>query len=193
MILLIDNYDSFVYNLARYFEQIGREVTVARNDELKLSEISGLKPEALVISPGPCDPGKAGISIDVVREFGHSIPLLGVCLGHQCIGEALGGKIVRAVEPMHGRTSQIRHNGTGVFTGIPNPFTATRYHSLIVDSANLPDCFEITARTEDEVIMGITHKALPIIGLQFHPESILTEYGYELLKNFLSIADSFNS
>jgi anthranilate synthase component 2 len=126
----------------------------------------------------------------VVREFGHTIPLLGVCLGHQCIGEAFGGKTVRAVEPMHGRTSRIQHNETGVFAGIPNPFTATRYHSLIVDSANLPDCFEVTAQTEDEVIMGIAHTDLPIIGLQFHPESILTEYGYDLLKNFLKIADS---
>ena len=193
MILLIDNYDSFVYNLARYFEQIGRNVKVMRNDELSLSDIADLKPEALVISPGPCNPGKAGISIDVVRKFGGSVPLLGVCLGHQCIGEAFGGEIVRASEPMHGRTSQIKHNESGIFAGIPNPFTATRYHSLIVDPATLPDCFEITAHTEDEVIMGISHKAQPVIGLQFHPESILTEHGYDLLKNFLKIADCFNS
>ncbi|MDA0841444.1 MAG: aminodeoxychorismate/anthranilate synthase component II [Planctomycetota bacterium] len=193
MILLIDNYDSFVYNLARYFEQIGRNVRVARNDEINISEIAQLKPEALVISPGPCNPARAGISVEVVREFGHTIPLLGVCLGHQCIGEAFGGTVVRALEPMHGRTSQIKHNESGVFAGIPNPFTATRYHSLIVDPANLPDCLEVTAQTEDDVIMAIRHKALPIIGLQFHPESILTEHGYDLLRNFLKIADSFNS
>jgi anthranilate synthase/aminodeoxychorismate synthase-like glutamine amidotransferase len=192
MILLIDNYDSFVYNLARYFQELGREVQVCRNDTLAIPGIEALRPEAIVISPGPCDPQKAGISLDVVRQLGGRFPLLGVCLGHQCIGEAYGGRVIRAPEPMHGRTSEVFHNGKGVFRNLPSPFSATRYHSLIVASEGLPEVLEVTARTEDGLIMGLQHRERLVVGLQFHPEAILTEHGHEVLRNFLDMAANSN-
>jgi len=188
MILLIDNYDSFVYNLAHYFQELGREVRVCRNDAVAIEEIERLRPEAIVISPGPCDPRKAGISLDVVRQLGGRFPLLGVCLGHQCIGEAYGGRVIRAPEPMHGRTSAVFHNGKGVFQNLLSPFTATRYHSLIVASEGLPEVLEVTARTEDGLVMGVQHREKLVVGVQFHPEAILTEHGHEILRNFLDMA-----
>lgn len=188
VILLIDNYDSFVYNLAHYFQELGREVHVVRNDALAAADLTRMKPEAAVISPGPCDPQKAGISLEVVRRLGGVVPILGVCLGHQCIGEAYGGRVVRAPEPMHGRTSPIHHTGQGIFRKLPSPFQATRYHSLIVSSEGLPQALEVTARTEEGIIMGLQHRKHPILGVQFHPESILTEHGHQLLQNFLDMA-----
>jgi anthranilate synthase component 2 len=190
MILTIDNYDSFTYNLVQYLGELGAEVNVFRNDEISLQEIALLKPSGIVISPGPCTPQEAGISMAVIREF-SLIPILGVCLGHQSIGQVFGGSVIRAKKIMHGQLSEIFHNNKGVFANLPNPFTATRYHSLIVAGDDLPDCFEITAWTETaqgnlEEIMGIRHKELPIEGVQFHPESILTECGKALLKNFLA-------
>nr|6QUR_A Chain A, Glutaminase [synthetic construct] len=187
MILMIDNYDSFTYNLVQYLGELGEEVVVYRNDEITIAEIEKLKPDHLVISPGPCTPNEAGISLEVIKHFAGKIPILGVCLGHQSIGQAFGGKIVRAKQVMHGKTSEIYHNNKGVFKGLNNPFEATRYHSLVVERETLPDCLEITAWTETDEgeIMGIRHKTLPIEGVQFHPESILTEQGHELLKNFL--------
>lgn len=188
MILLIDNYDSFVYNLARYFRELGCETHVERNDALSIEMIAGLKPQAIVISPGPGRPSDAGISIDVVQAFGSSMPILGICLGHQAIGEAFGAQIIRADEPVHGRTSEILHDGTGLFREMNNPFSATRYHSLIIDPATLPVEFVVTAQTIEGVIMGISHARLPIHGLQFHPESVLSDDGHRLLANFLSHA-----
>lgn len=185
MILLIDNYDSFVHNLARYFERLGREPLVVRNTEIDVDGICRLAPEAIVLSPGPCTPREAGCSLEVVRSFGASVPMLGVCLGHQVIAEAFGGRIVRAREPVHGRTASIHHDGRGVFRGLPTPLTACRYHSLTVDPATLPDCLEISALAEDGTVMAVRHRTLPVFGLQFHPESILTEHGYELLAAFL--------
>ena len=185
MILLIDNYDSFVHNLARYFERLGREPLVVRNTEIDVAKIRHLAPEAIVISPGPCTPREAGCSLDVVRQLHPTVPVLGICLGHQVIAEALGAQIVRAAEPVHGRTSRILHDGQGIFAGVPNPMTAGRYHSLVVDRLTLPDCLQISAHTEDGTIMGIRHTELPIIGFQFHPESILTQEGYDLLAAFL--------
>ena len=192
MILIIDNYDSFTYNLVQYFGELDQDVVVHRNDKISAAEIEKLSPDHIVISPGPCTPNEAGISIDVINEFKDRIPILGVCLGHQSIGQAFGGKIVHAHAIMHGKTSDIYHNNTDVFQGFENPFTATRYHSLVVEKDSLPDCFEITAWTcgEDgkiDEIMGLKHKELPISGVQFHPESILTSYGHELLQNFLNI------
>ena len=185
MILMIDNYDSFTYNLVQYFGELGADVKVVRNDEIDLAEVARLKPERIVISPGPCTPNEAGISVPLIREFAGKVPLLGVCLGHQSIGQAYGGHIVRAKTLMHGKTSLVHHQDIGVFRGLPDPFTATRYHSLVIERATLPDCLEITAWTDDGEIMGVRHKTLAVEGVQFHPESILTEHGHDLLRNFL--------
>ena len=190
MLLMVDNYDSFTYNVVQYLGELGADVKVVRNDEISCDEIAALAPEKIVISPGPCTPNEAGISLELVERFAGKIPLLGICLGHQSIGQSFGGKVVRAREVMHGKTSPIYHNGTGVFAGLNNPYQATRYHSLVVEKETLPDCFEITAWTQHEdgsmdEIMGLRHKTLAVEGVQFHPESILTEFGYELLDNFL--------
>lgn len=187
MLLLIDNYDSFTYNLAQIFGELGAEVVVKRNDEIVLADIRELRPERICISPGPGRPSDAGISTEVIRELGATIPILGVCLGHQCIGEVFGGKVVRAPRLMHGKTSEIRHRNSGVFRGLPQGFQATRYHSLIVKRDALPNCLAITAESEDGDIMGLQHSELPIHGVQFHPESILTSDGAKLLANFLSL------
>jgi anthranilate synthase/aminodeoxychorismate synthase-like glutamine amidotransferase len=187
MILVIDNYDSFTYNLVQYFGELGADPLVRRNDEITLAEIAALKPERIVISPGPCTPKEAGISCDVLREFGGKLPIFGVCLGHQCMGDVYGGEVVRADRLMHGKTSPIIHTGKNVFTGLPSPFEATRYHSLLVRRESLPDCLEITAWTEEGEIMGLAHKELPVYGVQFHPESILTSEGKRLLGNFLKL------
>lgn len=191
MLLMIDNYDSFTYNLVQYLGELGQDVHVYRNDKISVTEIEKLSPKHIVISPGPCTPNEAGVSIDVINTFKGKIPILGVCLGHQSIGQAFGGKVVHAHDIMHGKTSDIYHNGTDVFKGFENPFTATRYHSLVVERESLPDCFEITAWTQTkdgklDEIMGLKHKELAISGVQFHPESILTSYGHELLSNFLN-------
>ena len=185
MILLIDNYDSFVYNLARYVRELGETPLVRRHDAISIDEIFALAPSHIVISPGPCAPREAGISTDVVRQVGPTIPILGVCLGHQCIGEAYGGQILRAGAPMHGKTSLIHHFGTGLFEGLPNPFTATRYHSLVIAPSSLPEELRVTATSEDGEIMGVQHVEYPVHGVQFHPESVLTEHGYRLLDHFL--------
>ena len=185
MLLMIDNYDSFTYNLVQYLAEIGQEVEVVRNDKISIEEINKLNPRYIVISPGPCTPNEAGISLELIEAFKGKIPILGVCLGHQSIGQAFGGKIVHAQTIMHGKTSKISHNNKGVFRGIKNPFVATRYHSLVIDRESLPNCFDITAWTDDNEIMGIKHKKLAIEGVQFHPESILSEHGHDLLKNFL--------
>lgn len=185
MLLMIDNYDSFTYNLVQYLGELGQEVLVYRNDEIDLAKVAALKPDHIVISPGPCTPNEAGISVTLIKEFAGKIPLLGVCLGHQSIGQAFGGKIVHAKQLMHGKTSLIYHNDVGVFKGLPNPYTATRYHSLVIERETLPDCLEITAWTEDGEIMGVRHKTMRVEGVQFHPESILTEHGHALLNNFL--------
>ena len=185
MLLMIDNYDSFTYNLVQYFGELGADVKVVRNDEIDLAAVAALKPERIVISPGPCTPNEAGISVPLIREFAGKVPLLGVCLGHQSIGQAYGGHIVRAKTLMHGKTSLVHHTDAGVFRGLPDPFTATRYHSLVIERATLPDCLEITAWTDDGEIMGVRHKTLAVEGVQFHPESILTEHGHDLLRNFL--------
>ena len=190
MLLMIDNYDSFTYNLVQYLGELNQEVEVYRNDEIDLAQVKKLNPEHIVISPGPCTPNEAGISVPLINEFAGKIPLLGVCLGHQSIGQAFGGKIVKAKTLMHGKTSLIFHTNKGVFKDLPNPYTATRYHSLVIERKSLPDCLEITAWTQDAngefgEIMGIKHKTLPIEGVQFHPESILTEHGHALLNNFL--------
>ena len=185
MLLMIDNYDSFTYNLVQYLAEIGQEVEVVRNDKISIEEINKLNPRYIVISPGPCTPNEAGISLELIEAFKGKIPILGVCLGHQSIGQAFGGKIVHAQTIMHGKTSKISHNNKGVFRGIKNPFIATRYHSLVVEKQTLPNCFDITACTDDNEIMGIKHKELAIEGVQFHPESILSEHGHDLLKNFL--------
>jgi anthranilate synthase component 2 len=185
MLLMIDNYDSFTYNLVQYLAEIGQEVEVVRNDKISIEEINKLNPRYIVISPGPCTPNEAGISLELIEAFKGKIPILGVCLGHQSIGQAFGGKIVHAQTIMHGKTSKISHNNKGVFRGIKNPFIATRYHSLVIEKQTLPNCFDITAWTDDNEIMGIKHKELAIEGVQFHPESILSEHGHDLLKNFL--------
>jgi len=186
MLLMIDNYDSFTYNLVQYFGELGEEVMVFRNDEITPDEITKLGPSFIVISPGPCTPKEAGVSIPLIKHCCNQVPILGVCLGHQSIGQAFDGKIIHAKQLMHGKTALISHNGTGVFRGLPNPFTATRYHSLVIEHESLPDCLEITAWTEDGEIMGIRHKTLAVQGVQFHPESILTEHGHKLLGNFLT-------
>ena len=191
MILMIDNYDSFTYNLVQYFGELGAEIKVVRNDEITVAEIAALAPEKIVISPGPCTPNEAGVSIETLQTFAGKIPLLGVCLGHQSIGQAFGGKVIRAPFVMHGKTSPVYHNNTGVFTGLKNPFQATRYHSLVIEKDSIPDCLEITAWTQNEdgsmaEIMGVKHKTLAVEGVQFHPESILTEHGHDMLRNFLT-------
>ena len=191
MILMIDNYDSFTYNLVQYLGELGADVEVYRNDALSVEQVAELEPERIVISPGPCTPNEAGICVELIRELGGTIPILGVCLGHQAIGQAYGGRIVHAGQVMHGKVSAIQHKGQGVFRDIPPSFEATRYHSLVIDKASLPDCLEVTAWTEDsrggiEEIMGVRHKTLSVEGVQFHPESILTQHGHALLKNFLT-------
>ena len=187
MILLLDNYDSFTYNLAQYLGQMGQELVVRRNDQITLDEIAELRPERILISPGPCTPQEAGISIPLIQRFAGEIPILGVCLGHQAIGAAFGGRVIRAKKLMHGKTSEIEHDGRGVFEKLPKPFTATRYHSLIVERETLPSELEISAETDDGVIMGLRHRKLRVEGVQFHPESVLTTSGFDLLKNFLHL------
>ena len=189
MLLMLDNYDSFTYNLVQYFGELGEDVRVYRNDAITLSELAKLDPARIVISPGPGTPVQAGISLSVIREFAGKIPLLGVCLGHQSIGEAFGGKVVHARKLMHGKVSPVHHHNVGVFRGLPNPVTCTRYHSLAVERETLPDCLEVTAWTDDGEIMGLRHKTLDVEGVQFHPESILTEHGHDLLRNFLNKGD----
>jgi len=185
MLLMIDNYDSFTYNLVQYLGELGEDVRVYRNDEITLEQIAAMNPQRIVVSPGPCTPHEAGVSVPVIRRFAGKIPLLGVCLGHQSIGQAFGGRIVHAKQLMHGKVSEIRHRNTGVFRGLPNPLTATRYHSLVIERESLPDCLEVTAWTDDGEIMGVRHKELAVEGVQFHPESFLTEHGHDLLANFL--------
>lgn len=190
MLLLIDNYDSFTYNLYQYLCELGEEVLVARNDKITLDEIEAKAPERIVISPGPGTPEQAGISNDVIQRFGGRLPILGVCLGHQCIGSSYGGTVSRAPEIMHGKSSFIHHDGRGIFTGIMNPFPAIRYHSLAVEKDSVPPCLEVTARTENGIIMGLRHREYPVAGIQFHPESIMTEVGKDLLRNFLRMNKS---
>lgn len=192
MILMIDNYDSFTYNLVQYLGELGAEVTVERNDQITLAEIEKLAPELIMVSPGPCTPSEAGISLDVIDHFKGKIPIFGVCLGHQAIGQAFGGDVIRAKKIMHGKTSPVKHINEGIFAGLPSPFTATRYHSLVIDQNTLPDCLEVTAWTETEdgnidEIMGVRHKELAVEGVQFHPESILTDHGHDMLRNFLKM------
>ncbi len=187
MILVLDNYDSFTYNLVQYFGELGADLRVVRNDRITVAEVEALAPERIIVSPGPCTPSEAGISSEVIKTFGPRLPILGVCLGHQCIGEVYGGEVVRADRLMHGKTSPIIHHGQGVFKDLPSPFEATRYHSLIVKRDTLPDVLEITAETAEGEIMGLRHKTLPVHGVQFHPESILTTEGKHLLKNFLEL------
>jgi anthranilate synthase/aminodeoxychorismate synthase-like glutamine amidotransferase len=187
MLLMIDNYDSFTYNLVQYLRELGEEVVVYRNDKIDIAGIEALQAQRLVISPGPCTPNEAGISVEAIRHFAGRLPILGVCLGHQSIGQAFGGRIVRADRLMHGKTSPVFHNGLDLFAGLPDPFDATRYHSLVVERESLPDCLEITAWTAEREIMGLRHRQLPIWGMQFHPESILTLNGMELLRNFLGL------
>ena len=185
MILMIDNYDSFTYNLVQYFGELGADMRVVRNDEMDLTAIEALKPEKIVVSPGPCSPNEAGVSLEVIRTFAGRVPILGVCLGHQAIGQAFGGKVVHAKELMHGKTSPVEHVGDGVFAGLPSPFTATRYHSLAIERESLPEELEVTAWTQDGEIMGVRHRHFPVEGVQFHPESILTEHGHKMLRSFL--------
>ena len=187
MILVIDNYDSFTFNLVQYLGELKADLRVVRNDEVTLDQIRDLKPERILVSPGPCSPREAGLSNDIIREFGPKLPLFGVCLGHQCIGHTFGGEVVVNYRMMHGKTSPIRHNGEDLFAGIPSPFNATRYHSLVIKRDTLPACLEITAETDEGEIMGVRHRELPIWGVQFHPESILTEHGRQLMANFLKL------
>lgn len=188
MFLLIDNYDSFTYNLVHYLGELGAEVAVRRNDVMSVDDALAMKPQGIVISPGPCDPDRAGICLDLIARAAPRIPILGVCLGHQAIGQAFGGRVVRAPTPMHGKVSAIHHKGTSVLRGLPNPFHATRYHSLIVERSTLPECLEVTAETKDGLIMGLAHRSFPVHGVQFHPESIATEHGHDMLRNFLELA-----
>ncbi|MGN7360971.1 aminodeoxychorismate/anthranilate synthase component II [Paenibacillus sp. SAF-054] len=192
MILVIDNYDSFTYNLVQYLGELGEEVKVFRNDEIDIQGIEELAPDHILISPGPCTPNEAGISLETIAHFKGKIPIFGVCLGHQAIGQAFGGEVVRAERLMHGKTSPILHRGTSVFEGLPSPFTATRYHSLLVERSSLPECLEITAETEEGEIMGLRHKEYLIEGVQFHPESIITDYGHQMLRNFLKRTEASN-
>jgi anthranilate synthase/aminodeoxychorismate synthase-like glutamine amidotransferase len=185
MVLMIDNYDSFTFNLVQYLAELGADVRVVRNDELSVPQIDHLAPSHIVLSPGPCTPNEAGITLQTIEQLGGRIPMLGVCLGHQAIGQAFGGKVVRAKQVMHGKTSRIRHDGNGVFSRLGNDFVATRYHSLVVERASLPDCLEISAESEDGEIMGLRHRTLPVEGVQFHPEALLTEHGHQLLRNFI--------
>ncbi|HEY9017286.1 aminodeoxychorismate/anthranilate synthase component II [Thiomicrospira sp.] len=193
MLLMIDNYDSFTYNLVQYFGELGQEVQVHRNDQISIEQVEAMTPDYLVISPGPCTPNEAGISVAAIKHFAGKVPILGVCLGHQAIGQAFGGQIVRAKQVMHGKTSPVYHHNAGVFSGLPNPVETTRYHSLVIEQSSLPDCLEVTAWTQNEQgemdeIMGVRHKTLMIEGVQFHPESILTEQGHQMLQNFLNHA-----
>jgi len=188
MLLMIDNYDSFTFNIVQYLAQLGEEVKVVRNDEISVTAIAGLRPDRIVVSPGPCSPEEAGISVAAIKEYSGKIPLLGVCLGHQSIGAAFGGKVVRSVSLMHGKTSPIHHDGKELFADLPNPFNATRYHSLVVERSSLPDCLEVTAWVDNGEIMGLRHRELPVWGVQFHPESILTEGGMALLDNFIKLS-----
>ena len=190
MLLLIDNYDSFTYNLVHYFGELGAKMEIYRNDALSADEALGLRPQAIVLSPGPCDPDQAGICLELIEKNAGNIPLLGVCLGHQAIGQAYGGKVVRAPNLIHGKVSDIKHTKKGLFAGVPTPFLATRYHSLMVERQSLPDCLEVTAETDDGIIMGLAHQEYPIHGVQFHPESIASEQGHELLKNFLTVVNN---
>ncbi|KAA3629533.1 MAG: aminodeoxychorismate/anthranilate synthase component II [Proteobacteria bacterium] len=190
MLLMLDNYDSFTYNLVQYLGELGADVRVYRNDQISIAEIEALQPERIVVSPGPCTPNEAGISVPLIQHFAGKVPILGVCLGHQCIGQAFGGRIVRAGHVMHGKLSDVHHHGSGVFAKLPTPFAATRYHSLVIDQGRLPQCLEITAWTERadgtlEEIMGVRHRSLDVEGVQFHPESILSEHGHQLLENFI--------
>ena len=185
MILMIDNYDSFTYNLVQVLGELGADVAVSRNDEISIQEIEAMQPSHIVLSPGPCAPDQAGVSLETIGRFAGRIPMLGVCLGHQAIGQAFGGRVVRAAKVMHGKTSRIRHDGRGVFSGLPNDFVATRYHSLVVERETLPDCLAVTAESEDGEIMGLRHRGLPVEGVQFHPEALLTEHGREMLQNFI--------
>ena len=187
MLIIIDNYDSFTYNLYQYLGELGANMRVFRNDKITVEEIAEMNPEKLLVSPGPCTPNEAGISCEAIKYFAGKIPVFGVCLGHQSIGQVFGGKVIRARRLMHGKTSPVHHDNKGVFAGLPNPFDATRYHSLIIEKETLPDCFEITAHADVDEIMGIRHKELPVFGVQFHPESILTTHGKKLLKNFLDM------
>lgn len=187
MLLMIDNYDSFTYNLVQYFGELGEDVRVFRNDKISLEEIEALKPHRIVVSPGPCTPNEAGVSVELIKHFAGRVPLLGVCLGHQSLAVAFGGQVVRAERLMHGKTSPIKHDGRTIFRDLPNPFDATRYHSLIVDRASLPSCFEVSAETAEGEIMGMRHRSLSLEGVQFHPESILTSAGKDLLRNFLKL------
>lgn len=193
MFLLIDNYDSFTWNLYHYFLELGAEVTVVRNDEISAGDIKAMDIEGIILSPGPCTPDQSGICLDVIKTYAETKPILGVCLGHQAIGQVFGGNVIRAAKVMHGKISPIEHTGTGLFKGIDSPFNATRYHSLILDLGSLPDCFDITAKTADGIIMGIQHKELPLHGVQFHPESIASDFGHKLLENFLEICKSYNN
>jgi anthranilate synthase component II len=186
MLLMIDNYDSFTYNLVQYLGELGADVRVVRNDAIDLEEVATTKPERIVISPGPCTPAEAGISVPLIQRFAGEVPILGVCLGHQAIGQAFGGRVVRAARVMHGKLSPIDHDGRGVFRGVPSPFAATRYHSLAIERSTLPDELEVTAQADDGEIMGVRHRSLPVEGVQFHPEAILTEHGKALLRNFLA-------
>jgi anthranilate synthase/aminodeoxychorismate synthase-like glutamine amidotransferase len=188
LVLLIDNYDSFVHNLARYVRELGEPTAVHRNDAITIEEIAALAPSHIIVSPGPCTPREAGISNDVILKLGPQVPILGVCLGHQCLAAALGGQVVRAGRPRHGKTSPIHHSGEGIFTGVPSPFPATRYHSLLVAGEGLPACLEVVATTSEGEIMALRHRSFPLWGVQFHPESVLTEHGYVLLRNFLSLS-----
>lgn len=192
MILMIDNYDSFVYNLVRYLEELDADVTVFRNDKLSIDDVEDMNPEAIVISPGPKSPEQAGICLEVIRSFSERIPILGICLGYQCIAQSFGARIICGNEPMHGKISKVAHDNKGMFAGIRNPVDVTRYHSLVVDEDSLPTCFEVTARTTDGVIMGIRHREFLLEGVQFHPEAELTEFGHEMLRNFIEEAGSFN-
>ena len=193
MLLMIDNYDSFTYNLVQYFGELGEEVKTFRNDEISIDQIAALAPDHICVSPGPCTPMEAGISVEVLQRFAGKIPILGVCLGHQSIAAAFGGKVIRAKQVMHGKTSKIAHTGIGVFHALPTPYTVTRYHSLAIERASLPDCLEVTAWTDDGEIMGVRHTQFNVQGVQFHPESILSEHGHALLKNFLSNTDFNNA
>jgi len=193
MIVLIDNYDSFTFNLVHYLGELGQDVRVHRNDKVAVADVLAADPEAIVLSPGPCTPSEAGICLDLIAQAGSQVPMLGVCLGHQAIGQAFGGRVVRAPVPVHGKLSEVRHAGQGVFRGINGPFKATRYHSLVVERASLPGCLSVTAQTTDGLVMGLSHHALPLHGVQFHPESIASEHGHLILKNFLDLAAQWNA
>ncbi len=188
MLLMIDNYDSFTYNLVHYFEQLAEKMVIFRNDALTLSDIEAINPGGIVLSPGPCTPNESGICLPVMAAFSEKYPILGICLGHQIIAQHFGAKIIKAPEPVHGKVFAMHHDGKGIFTGLPSPFQVTRYHSLMIDPMSLPECLEVTAKTEDGIIMGVRHRTLPIEGVQFHPEAILTQYGLELLSNFLKVS-----